>query len=182
MAGERAALDGAARLAARTHQARRLLGFEECFEVAWLGAAEAWAGGERGERDLLRAGLAAINGEVESRTHHHGLPDRKSRTGAKFATYWRGGERTVSPFEDGVVERIAVTQVYYGLTERDRQVLLAAAWGTEHGYSAAAWPGVLSRARRRARKLWFEPEPAPPHYQAGRLTRYRHRNGITYPH
>lgn len=155
----------AALLAARAHHSRGLVPFDDRYELAWEAAAVAFAGGERSQNALISAGLGGITAEVNALRKHHGLPDAGTRTGAKFGIYWRGGERLqVSPFEDWIVERLAVCQVYWALSARDQEILLAEAWDLDHGYTVQSWRSVLMGARKRARRLWFNPESTPAHY------------------
>ena len=117
------------------------------------------------ELDLLRAGRDAISRAAAAERHHHGLSARTEGDAPRFARYWY---QPSLPFEDALVDAIAVGQVLAGIRPSWRRDLEALA---EHGtYAAAAealgTTGVtfrsrISKARAAAAELWFSPEPAP---------------------
>ena len=159
-----------------------VLPFDERVCVAAGAIGEAFALGERDRGALITAGLRAIATETQKYRSLYGLPGNgRTGTGAKHAVYWRGTGRLAGadPVGDRVLEPIALAQVWHELSERDRVILKTAAaiaGGSETPAAAARLAGctpatyltLLSRARARARRLWFDWERAPGHFQRHR--------------
>lgn len=150
---------------------------EEAHDVAAVALVEClYAGSEPSDGDMFTAARRAVNNANSKEKSFVGMELNSYRTGRtgvgrEFARYWDGASALVSPFEEKLVERIAVRQVCSGLSPRDREILSTLAeYGTYEdardclGLSASRWGHVLNAARREARELWFSPEPTAPQW------------------
>lgn len=181
-----------ARHVARSHQAR-ILDLEEARDIAAVGVVERlYADPPPTRMDLFRAARIAVGTANQRQISFRGLdrnPTRSGRTGTPpgFAAYWHGRGALVSPWEEGLVERIATRQVLAALKPLHREALTALA---EHGsYEAAAaalglsakgWQTRIRKARIEARTLWHWPEEPAPQWATdhpGREPDARGRNG-----
>lgn len=167
-------LDGIDRLArtAATHAyGGRILDPTDRYHAAWTAIVERLCTADEAPdgRDLAIAGMNAINQAGRDHRHTWGLGSTwgGSQDAPNFQRYWDHGRVTPSP-EDGIVDRLAVHQIWPRLTLTHRQVLCALAvhgdcatagaslGKTERGYACA-----LQRARAEFYRLWHEHE-APP--------------------
>jgi hypothetical protein len=142
-------------------------------EVVWSAIAEAlYASDTKPERrDLFQAGMDAMSRYDADERHHHG---RRSRSAAldhagfgsspAFQTYWCLAMTARSP-EDGVVERVALAQIWPRLTEGQRRALLALAAFDDYAAAAKALGikyqslhTLVRNARLRFLALWHEGE------------------------
>lgn len=139
--------------------------------------------------DLAYAGKAAIWQLVRDHRQTYGYKDRDPWNGLgsapHFNIYWH--RPPVDSHEDRYIEQTAVRQIFDTLTDRQRQVLLAAAAhdGDYHaaaqalGMPAGSFRTWLSQARRAATAAWHAPEtPARPDGRRGTFNRRRHRGDI----
>lgn len=138
------------------------------YETAWSGIAEHLAAATEApsEFDLTAAGTAAVDQEVKAIQRHHGS-DRADGVRPRYAAYWY--EPPAEPWEDRLIERIAVRQVLEAASPTERKVVLAlAATGDIDGTAvildttSGAAKRRLSRARATLRAHWYAPEAAPP--------------------
>jgi hypothetical protein len=164
------------------------LDYSTRYELAWEAVAErlyAAPGDEPpGPSDLIRAGQDAIAAHVNSEQQQHGY-DRATGGGMpRWAAYWHG-QRPVREPEAGLIERLALWQVWPELTPGQRQAFLAlAACGTRTaaagkprhlaedvrpspGSRPPAFPRALARARDAARLLGLRPARLPDRRPAG---------------
>ena len=156
-------LDSIARLAA----ARRGAGY--AYAEAWSAAAEALCEAVEPPRfyELLQAAMKGIDRELRTYMHSRGLYDSSSAaTGGQFYRFWSGWPRLMSPWEDGVVDRLAVTQVWPLLSPLHREALVTLAVVEQYdlaaealGISYAAFILRIRRARAVFRGLWHDWEP-----------------------
>jgi hypothetical protein len=126
--------------------------------------------------DLYRAARAAVSGANDREFSYLGLTRQMKRDGREgttpsFARYWNGREALRSPFEDAIVERLAVKQVWAGLSSSHRQTfnaLISAgslrAAAEILGVSEPTYRARLWRARIEARRLWHAPEEPSRHW------------------
>jgi hypothetical protein len=139
-------------------------------DTAWSGIVEYLytTEDEPAERDLLDAGTRALVEDTKGYRKHHGLRNGGLiADGPRFATYWY--EPPAEPWEERVIERIAVNQILAQVKPHEVDALLALA---AHGDYAAAAEGLglnyttltvrLSNARKTFRRHWFTPDTAPP--------------------
>lgn len=136
------------------------------YHLAWSGIAEAlYAAEDRPEpSELVHAGWEALSGFLTDERHHWGLkPDGSERP--SYALYWNEAVRVTPSPENGIVERLALWQVWARLRDVDREALLALAVHDEYGKAAAALGlrmGAYYRRVRLARlrflRLWHEGE------------------------
>ncbi|MCW2900427.1 MAG: hypothetical protein JWO67_2692 [Streptosporangiaceae bacterium] len=149
----------------------RLLDVEEARDVAACAIVERlYAEPEPMIEDLYRAGRRAVASAYGQQKSFVGIETNRSRSGREgvgreFARYWYSQGALVSPFEDAIVDRLAVKQVWDALSPRHQETLLALA---EHGSHAAAraalgvttkaWEHRLRKARIQARVFWYWPE------------------------
>ncbi|MCW2900625.1 MAG: hypothetical protein JWO67_2890 [Streptosporangiaceae bacterium] len=169
-----------ARHVART-QRGLILDEDEARDVAAVALIERlYAAPAPSRLDLFRAARHALGAANAQEVSHRGLDRNAARSGRegtprRFAAYWHGRGALVSPFEEGLVEHVAVEQVWRALRPRDQETLATLA---AHGdYAAAAavldvsinsWRRRLNVARARARELWYAPEPAAPQWGTDR--------------
>lgn len=109
------------------------------YHIAWEGIAEAlYAATEPPEpADLVRAGWESISDHVKTERRHWGLKQGGTPR-PSFAMYWDSvAQHTGSP-ENGVVERLALWQIWAALGDVDREALLALAVHDEYDKAAAA--------------------------------------------
>lgn len=114
--------------------------------------------------DLLRIAQRALGRDKETEMRTHGIPVSARETGAHFATYWSADRVSGSP-ERGVVEVLALQQIFPTLPQNHQQALLALA-ATGDQRSAAELMGVgvntfytwVQRGRAAFRELWHEGE------------------------
>jgi hypothetical protein len=115
---------------------------------------------------LHRAAFDAVSRALATERHHRGLSARnRDEAAPRSARFWY---QPTLPFEDELVDQIAVRQVLAGIRpswRRDLETL--AEQGT---YEAAAralgttpvtFRSRISKARAAAAELWFAPESAP---------------------
>lgn len=123
--------------------------------------------------ELFWAGRSAISLAARQERKHHGYymnanvgPGERAKVTRRFAAYWDDPETAFGEFEETLVERLAVRQVYAALSPRQRMFLDALVTaGTYAG--AAALVGMtksgyhvgLNRARAVARRHWNYPDP-----------------------
>lgn len=152
------------------------------YAAAWSAAAEhlvaAGTPPERGE--VLRAARTAVAALTQANRQSRGLSRASGFTvihGA-FARYW--WQPPLSGWEDAVVDRIALGQVWDAITPAHRSTLraLADCGGDQEGAAKAVgasyvtYQSRLRDARRAFRELWHEGETPPGKFRRDRL-RYR---------
>lgn len=160
-------LEGLAGYTARTHYSA-FLPYEERQAIAYheLIVAILEARTRPDPEELLHAARDAISAATRGEYRARGLSSRdKARASERFVTYWYAAPRLNSPYEDTVLDRIAVAQIWTVLLPSHRRVLEALA---EHGtYQAAAraldttdatFKVRVSKARAAFRAWWHEHE------------------------
>lgn len=147
------------------------LGYPTRYELAREGVAERLYAAPAGEppdpSDLVRAGQDAIAAHVNAEQQQHGYDRETGRRMPRWAAYWHG-QRPVREPEAGLIERLALWQVWPELTPGQRRAFLAlAACGTRDaaaqslGISARTFAHHLEAGRRRFFALWHEHETPP---------------------
>jgi DNA-directed RNA polymerase specialized sigma24 family protein len=133
--------------------------------------------------DLATEGRKGIWQLVRDHRQTYGYRDRDPYNGIgsapHFAAYWQMPAE--APHEERFVEQVAVWQVFNVLTDRQREVLLAAAAhdGDYHaaaeslGMSRGSYTAWLSQARRAASAWWHTPET--PYRAPGRRGTFNRR-------
>lgn len=153
------------------------LDYQTRYELAWSAIAEhLYAAPDDhppAPRDLICAGQDAIAAHVDSEQRCHGWDREAGREMPRWAAYWTG--RALREPEAGLIERMALWQVWPELTDAQRGAFLAvAACGT---YDAAADSlGIavktlrnhLDAGRKRFLALWHEHETPPRFWGSGR--------------
>ena len=145
----------------------RITGPAERYGAAWSAAAEALAAAQDPPRqdEMLRAARAGIVALTQAHHRFHGLSQASgyTRTHGAFARYWY--QPPLSGWEDAIVDRIAVGQVWAGISPAHRRVLqVLADCGDQEsaaralGTSYVTYRSRLGQARRAFRELWFEGE------------------------
>jgi hypothetical protein len=144
----------------------------ERLEVAWSAIAEALYATETApaRRDLFQAGMDAMGRYDADDRHHHGVASSgpHAYTGfasaAGFQAYWCLA-MTSHSHEDGVVDRVALAQIWPRLTEGQRRALLALAAFEDYGEAAQAlgiqyqsFCTLVRNGRLRFLALWHEGE------------------------
>ncbi|MFC5144247.1 hypothetical protein [Streptomyces aureoversilis] len=118
-------------------------------------------------QDLVRLGRAAANRHVATEMRYHGYDpchvDRGQGGMARFQRYWQHTSHL--PWDEQMVERLALAQVWPRLTLAQQQALMALAITGDHqaaadylGLSLGAFSGRLRKARQRVLALWHEHE------------------------
>lgn len=118
-------------------------------------------------RELADIGLRASDRHVADEMYYRGYDPRNLAAGTAglpgYQRYWQTTGRT--PFDERVVERIALTQIWPRLTTVQQQAVMALALTDDHqaaadtlGLQLSAFSGRMHKARRRARALWHEHE------------------------
>jgi hypothetical protein len=128
-----------------------VLNYAARFDVAYGAAVEALLAGER---DPLAAARDGITYASLAERHHHGIVEAARGGGVSraFARFWNGARVLESPFEDRIVEELAVRQILAILNPRWRQILVDYANGEPVSQQR------LSDARAAFREWWFEGE------------------------
>ena len=139
------------------------------YELAWSMIAEALYAADSDSpptpNDLVLAGQKAISQSVYDEMHHRGYDSNKGGgCMPKFAAYWEGMRRWVGP-EAGVVERLALAQIWERLAPTHREALHALSVCEDYGAAAellgksyGTFASSISRARRAFLELWHEGE------------------------
>ncbi|MFI0156165.1 hypothetical protein [Streptomyces lydicus] len=121
--------------------------------------------------DLVYIGQRASDTYVSQEMHHRGYDPRQPGRGPAglpgFQRYWQGSGR--APWDERVVERIALTQVWPCLTTVQQQAVTALAVADDH-QAAASMLGVpyptyaarLRKGRQRVLEVWHEHETPRP--------------------
>lgn len=117
--------------------------------------------------ELLNAGKAASDEYMLAELRTHGYdrthPERGGGSTAGFVRYWESAART--PFEERVVERVALAQVWSSLTLSQQQAVMALA--LSEGYEQAVqqlgirrgtFAARLHHGRQAFAELWHEHE------------------------
>jgi hypothetical protein len=149
----------------------RAMPAQERFDLALSAIAESVLTAQErpGEKDLVTAGIRAINRDVTVQMKLDGVDasrpaDDLGPNMANFCTYWFAHYRHVASHENAIVEAIAVSQILPRLKPANRDVILALA---THGTydKAAASLGIVNRhtfiaylslARKEFLSLWHE--------------------------
>jgi hypothetical protein len=137
------------------------------YDLAWSGIAEAlYAAAEPPtERQLIHAGMAAVQQEWKQEAHGHGRLGSagiRQEVGPRFAKFWEGS--TVAHFpEDRIVDHVAVRQVLADMPERQRDLLHTVAAHQDLRTAAAALDvpyktltARLVEARRSFCRRWYD--------------------------
>jgi hypothetical protein len=164
-----AAVDRAVRICiALDHWRKGVMDARERRDLAWMAIIEHLYAAEEApaERDLIHAGWKAVQRQVERdrSTHGQSHADPYSEMPYFHRYWWAEGRHTSSP-EEGVVERIALGQIWAALSPRYRRALAALAAHEDHDKAAAAL-GITRRTyndhlwagRREFYQLWHEGE------------------------
>jgi hypothetical protein len=148
---------------------------DDAYEVAWFAIVEALYRAADDQRPirgrLIWTAKTALGRHLRTERRHHGRPlvgpgDRLTRS---FERYWGWHARLGASPEEGVVERLALGQVWARLREIDRRALGALAATGSHrasaellGYaSVRSFDNTIRLARHRALRLWFQGERPP---------------------
>ncbi|MET7867947.1 hypothetical protein [Micromonospora taraxaci] len=145
--------------------------WRERYDTAWSAIAEAlYATSNHVERHVLvAAGRKAVHRSADRYCQAHGYFRHKTSSGAAsspaFRTYWLDATRSAGSPEDGVVDQVAVTQIWPTLTEGQRSALFALAVHGSYeaaanalGLSRAAFKQLVSTGRRRFLRRWHQGE------------------------
>lgn len=179
-------IDRLARIAATKAFGGRILDPGDCYHAAWSAIVERLCTTSKpvDGRALAIVGMNAINQAGRDHRHTWGLGATwggSQGDAPNFQRYWDHGRVTPSP-EDGVVDRLAVRQIWPYLSLTHRQILSAlavhgdfAAAAASLGKTERAYACALHRARREFYRLWHEHE-APPRMWG--LTRQSGRRSV----
>ncbi len=130
-------------------------------------------------KEMRQVSFRAIALQVNKIKGYRGINATTGESAPRFRAYWLGSPRLASPFEERILERLALWQVWFALDERTRQIFVAyisaetpAGRARLAGLADGSWPQVLSHARSRARRVWFDHETDPGVYPYGRKRRW----------
>jgi hypothetical protein len=140
------------------------------YDAAWSAAAEALTVATQppAREEVLRAARGGIAALTQAGHQFYGLSQASgyTRTHAAFEGYWH--QPPLTGWEDAVVDRIALRQVWQAISPAHRAVLAAlAGCGDQEGAartlgtSYATYRSRLRTARAAFRELWHEGETAP---------------------
>lgn len=137
------------------------------YEIAWSAIAEHLYDADAAPTPgaLVVAGQNAVSGHLEDEMRHHGYDhNRGGGTKPRFAAFWEGFLRQPDP-ANGVVERVALYQIWAQLPDTHREVLHALAVADDYraaarmlGKSYGAFVTAVNRARHAFYELWHEGE------------------------
>ena len=147
-----------------------VVAYADLYDEAWSAAAETLcAAPEAPERgDLLAAARSGLNRLTHAHRQSHGLSQSSGFTRERpaFAGYWY--QPPLSGWEDAIVDRIALGQVWDAISPAHRRVLQALADAGDQegaaralGTTYATYRSRLRTAREAFRVLWHEGETAP---------------------
>jgi predicted DNA-binding protein (UPF0251 family) len=118
-------------------------------------------------RDLVHVGHRAADRYVEAEMRYHGYDPRRLDRGQgalpNFQRHWQTAGHT--PWDERLIEHLALTQVWPRLTLAQQQTVIALATTGDHqeaadllGLQLPAFSGRLKKARRTIARLWHEHE------------------------
>lgn len=139
---------------------------EDLYAAAWHGIVEALCEADQPplRAELMEAGRRALAEDVKANMRHHGARTDGTNNGLKFAMYWRWQTRTTPSPENGIVERLALEQIWPTLTTGQQEALLALAATGDYQQaglltgSHSSLKSQLMKGRRRYLALWHEGE------------------------
>jgi hypothetical protein len=180
--GHRDLLDRVAVKAAGTHW-NRSLSHDDRVDAAWSAAAEALTKDAAApEEDLLRAARNGITALADSTRRFYGLsrPSGWTQVTPQFGAYW--WQPPLSGWENAVVDRIALGQVWAAISPADRRILRALAdsdgdyraAATSIGMGYGAYRAKLARSRAAFRRLWHDGEEPSRHQGRNRARTVTH--------
>jgi hypothetical protein len=156
-----------------------LLSREERRDAGFHAIVEALLSSPAQVPNLLRVASDAISRAVTDEKHHRGLSSREAGTAPRFARFWY---QPHLPFEDELIDALAVRQVLAGIRPSWRRDLEALAGHDSYAAAAQAlattpvtFRSRISKARAAAGELWFAPDMAPGMWGSDR------RGGTTRP-
>lgn len=167
-------LDRLARMANATvhRQPGLILDVEEAIDLTVIALVEKlFLEPESTADDMFNAARYALVAANAREFSFAGLDRNVARSGREgtppgFARYWHGRPALVAPWEDELVERLAVRQLWAALPPHHRRTFQALidhgtyeGARTSLGITSAAWLLRIQRARRAARILWSYPDP-----------------------
>lgn len=161
--------------------------FTDLYHAAWSAVVDLYYASEvaPSRHELATEARAGIWRLARDVRQTYGYRDRDPWNGVgsapRFAAYWTPPSTSrQSPFEDRVLDGLALAAVWAALTDRDREVLTALAVHEDNrdaaaalGIPAGSFSQYLSEARRRVAALWHDWET--PHRPAGYTSRRNHR-------
>lgn len=121
-------------------------------------------------QQLITLGRSAADEYVAAEMHHHGYDRRNIAAGqralAGFLRYWQTTCR--APWDERLVERLALTQIWPQLPEHQQQAVMALALTGDHAAAAASlgvplptFSARLRKARLTVAAWWHEHETPP---------------------
>ncbi|HEY7145337.1 MAG TPA: helix-turn-helix domain-containing protein [Streptosporangiaceae bacterium] len=165
--------------------------FDHRVEIAWHAIIEHIyaSDGPPAVHEVIRAAFHAITADVRRTQQFHGrnTHDRYAGTTAGFERYWWYVGRPTSGPEDGVVERVALAQIWPRLRPLHQQVLAALAAHDDYGRAADSlgksrktFTTQVGRARQEFLALWHEGETPSGPWGCDRRASPSERHSITY--
>lgn len=159
--------------------------YSDLYHVAWSAVVDLYYFSDTAptRHELATEARAGIWRHANTERRTYGYKDRDPWAGLgsapRFASYWTVATAPVSPFEDRVLEPLALAEVWTRLTDRDRDVITAQAAFEDNRAAASAlgmptgsYSTYLSEARRRFAALWHDWET--PHRLKGYTSRRNH--------
>lgn len=172
-------IDRLARTAAARAYGGRVLDPTDSYHAAWFAIVETLctAAEPPTGHALVTTGMNAVGRAAEDHRHTWGMGstgDSGVGTRPRFQCYWDGRQVTPSP-EDGVVDRLALHQIWPRLSRTYQQAIYAhvihhgdeQAAAASLGYTLETYRSYFKRARAAYRALWHEHE-TPSHTWARR--------------
>jgi|WetSurMetagenome_2_1015567.scaffolds.fasta_scaffold128783_2 hypothetical protein len=172
-----ASIDRLAKLAVSRCRLVMVRSHSERYELAWSAIAEAlYAAHERpDEQDLVSAGQRAIWDEINTCLRHDGYhlhrPEHGPGSSASFHAYWSWVTGDRSSYEDAVIDRLALRQIWPILTPRQRETIATLATtgrldlaAERIGITNSNMTQTVKAGRDRFRLWWHEGETPSRHW------------------
>jgi hypothetical protein len=173
----------------------RAMDYQDRYETAWSAIAEHLYASEStpSERDLKTVGCNAVNRLAQDHGRHWGLDRNKPASGFEsakgFLCFWELLRRATGSPEQGVVERLALRQIWPRLSDTHRAVLTAMAVHADNVAAAEAlgktygtFNSHLRNARREFLSLWHEGETPSRMWGKGDRRHSQHRTAAQVFH
>jgi hypothetical protein len=165
------------------HKSTSVVSFDERLEVAWHAIIEHLYACDQPPTpgEMMQAADRAVNRDVHlaHRFKGHNTHDRYAKTTTKgFELYWWHTAIPTSSPENGVIERLALTQIWPRLRPEYQEVLAALAAHGDYGLAAASlgisrrlFTARLSEARQAFLRRWHEGESPSRVWTTGKTTK-----------
>jgi hypothetical protein len=159
-----------------------VVSFDQRLEVAWHAVIEHLYASDQPPtpREMMQAADRAVNRDIHlaHQFHGHNTRDRYAKTTIKsFELYWWHTSIPTSSPENGIIERLALAQIWPRLRPEYQEVLAALAAHDDYGLAASSlgisrrlFTARLSEARQAFLQRWHEGESPSRVWTTGKST------------